>query len=214
MLAAPDPGDAPEVLTYAVAPTAALDSAQNMESTSNPPPALSAPAHAALGRAPRLRDWTPGGDPAPSAPTVSQATRRTVSLSAEVGTPLDAVLTHLVAAFQAASGLADGGQVPGTLAEAPSNRPTTRSKPDCPRTLGRPPILRSGEVSSPDGAGCGGFSSLVELARVIHCSYPGLVAKYHAVAAEQGFSVDSHPGFEFVHKGHRVRMFPSYSPKA
>jgi hypothetical protein len=202
---------APQPFPDHVTTTSDLDSSQKPESTYEPSDATKDAAARRSERASRLRTWNPGGDPEPATPTVSQATRRTVTLSADVGTTLDHVLTHLVTAFEIASRLASGDQVP---ADAPEARPTVRSKPEYARAQGRPPLLREGEVLSPDGGGSSGFKSLIELSRILHCSYPALSTKFHSEAAEQGIDPESHFGFEFVHKGHRVRMFPSYSPKA
>lgn len=186
-----------------ILPNATPDSSQKPEST---PEAAQARAEARA----RLRAWNPEPASSPAAPTVSQATRRTVALSADVGTPLDNVLTHLVSAFQIASSLLAGEPLP----ESPAGAPTTKSKPEYPRVQGRPPIAREGEVYSPDGRGSGGFANLMELSRIIHCSYTGLSTKFHAAAAEQSIDPESHTGFEFTHKGHRVKMFPNYVPKA
>ena len=136
--------------------------------------------------------------------SVSLVERRTVTLSATIGTPAEKALNLLVALSQ--------------LFEPPSPAapPTPgRSKPDRSYTNanGRPPILRSGEVYSVDGRGAEGFSSLTELARAIQCSYTGLVAKWHATIKKERLDPDSHPGFEFIHRGHRVRIFPNYVPK-
>jgi len=134
--------------------------------------------------------------------SVSLVERRTVTLSATIGTPAEKALNLLVALSQLFE--------PSSPATPPAPE---RSKPDRSYTSGRPPILRSGEVYSVDGRGAGGFSSLPELARAIQCSYAGLVAKWHATIKKERIDPDSHPGFEFIHRGHRIRIFPNHVPK-
>ena len=138
--------------------------------------------------------------------SVSLVERRTVTLSAAIGTPAEKALNLLVALSQLFE--LPSPAAPPAVPEAPE-----RSKPDRSYTSGRPPILRCGEVYSVDGRGAGGFSSLTELARALQCSYPGLVAKWHATIKKERLDPDSHPGFEFIHRGHRVRIFPNYVPK-
>jgi hypothetical protein len=192
-----------------------VDSPQKPQSVSEPDPT----AEAALRRAARAAFFS-ASEPAqtdPAEPTfegprpVSVVDRRTVTLSAARGTPSEKALNLAVAVFQ----LFESSSTPEVAPQVtPDDRFKARTRPEAPRISGRPPILREGEVFSPDGRGSSGFSSLTELARAIHCTYPALVAKWHSAVQEQQIDPESHHGFEFVHKGHRVKVFPNYVPEA
>ena len=192
-----------------------VDPPQKHQSVSEPDPtaeaALRKAARAAFFSAPEPLETAPVEPTSEGPRPVSVVDRRTVTLSAARGTPSEKALNLAVAVFQ----LFESSTTPGVAPQVtPDDRFKARTRPEAPRISGRPPILREGEVFSPDGRGSSGFSSLTELARVIHCTYPALVAKWHAAVQDQQIDPESHHGFEFVHKGHRVKVFPNYVPEA
>ena len=145
---------------------------------------------------------------------VSLVERRTVTLSAARGTPSEKALNLAVAMFQLFESQSDQTAPLADPQATLEDRFKARTRPESPRTLGRPSILREGEVFSSDGRGSSGFLNLTELARIIHCTYPALVSKWHTAIHTQKINPESHHGFEFIHKGHRVRVFPNYVPEA
>lgn len=191
------------------------DPPQKCQSVVGPDPS----AEAALRRAARAAFFsspdpspTPLAGPAsPGLPPVTMVERRTVTLTAARGTVSEKALNLAVSMFQLVESLSE--QTRPVLESPPVPRFTSRSQPEVPRTLGRPAIVRAGEVFSQDGRGSSGFNNLTELANAIHCSYSTLVAKWHSAVQEQQIDPESHHGFEFVHKGHRVKVFPNYVPE-